>query len=547
MTDSPAYKGMLAWIMLKTLTGRGIMIKMRWVVLPAVLFSVVSGFLPAQEQELPRFAQEVVVRYWLVPVYAMNKDGSPAVDLKAEDLEVFVGGRKVERFDLHRKEFQLVPAAKPQAPAEKPAAPVPFQKKMVLLVFDSSFSTYNLLQKAKKVAEAMMAQEVQASQFVALSIEPFSGLKAVCGPTGDRELVARSLKAYVSGKKADYVTASAMDSSEIQRVYPADSRYADRNPDGIRSSRGSIKASEIIDTRNKKRLTASYVQALMTLNLILGYFKDNTKVVYLFSCGIPGSALETRVEYAAEAGGLATEPGVDSYMNISPDYVNLESLKRIGKVFNRNGSLLFLINPSGTRVAFSDKDSGEQSLRILADESGGRYYDGPEKDLAREIAAMESAYYEISFPDDKAYEGLDIDFEIMSRNSETSVYSVKRISRGKDYVDIKGLERQVLILNLLDDGPFAQTKLKVADTGSKSSKQGDHVFFEMTLPREIAVGSWDVYKVWRDKETGRIAMEEDRLPTGKFEVRIAMPWKKGYRHEIVMVHPQTGTTLISRL
>ena len=112
------------------------MIKMRWAVLAAVIFGIVSGLLPAQEQEQPRFAQEVAVRWWLVPVYAMNKDGSPAVNLKAEDLEVFVSGRKVERFDLHRKEFQAAPAAGPRAAAAPAAAPAPFQKKMIFLVFD---------------------------------------------------------------------------------------------------------------------------------------------------------------------------------------------------------------------------------------------------------------------------------------------------------------------------------------------------------------------------------------------------------------------------
>ncbi len=513
-------------------------------VFSVLLLSLATGVLPAQEQEQPRFAQEVVVRYWLVPVYAMNKDGSPAIGLNAADFEVFVSGRKVERFDLHRKEFQMAPAAKPEAAAAPTAAP--FQKKMVFLVFDSAFSSYNLLQKGKKVAETMMAREEMAAEIVALSIEPFAGLRSVCGPTRDRDSVVRAMKSYISGKKSDYLRANAMDATNIHDAYPKDSRFAGMNPnEGLAPS-----TFERFDMFEKKRIAAVYTQALMTLNLILGYFKDNTKVVYLFSCGIPASAMEWKTDYnfKPKVEMLADKDSGDlSFFNISPDSFSIEALQKIGRVCNRNGSLLFLINPSGSRLSFADQNSGEQSLRLLADESGGRYYKGAEKDIAKEIAGMESAYYEISFPDDKAYEGLDIDFEIRAKSPDVTVYSIKRISRAKDYAQMEGLERQVLVLNLLDDGPFAQTKLKVADTGSKSSKQGDHVFFEMTLPREIAVSTWDVYKVWRDKETGRIAMEEDRLPTGKFEVRIAMPWKKGCRHEIVMVHPQTGTALVSKL
>ena len=402
---------------------------------------------------------------------------------------------------------------------------------MIFLVFDSAFSNYNLLQKAKKVAEMMMAREVQAAQFVALSIEPFAGLKSICGPTRDRESIARALKSLVSGKKADYLRTNALDATNIHDSYPKESRYEDRNPIEAKIPGRHSPTFERFDTFEKKRIAAAYTQALMTLNLILGYFKDNTKVVYLFSCGIPTAAMdrETNYDFTPIPKMLADQSSTElSYSNALPDSFNIDALKKIGRSINRNGSLLFLINPSGTRIAFNDKDSGEQSLRLLADESGGRYYEGPEKEIAKDIASMESAYYEISFPDDKAYEGLDIDFEIKARNPETSVYSIKRISRGKDYVDMSGIERQVLVLNLLDDGPFAQTKLKVAKADSRSAKQGNHVFFEMTVPSELAgLGPWDVFKVWRNEETGRIIMAEDRLLNVDHDIRVAVDWRKG--------------------
>ncbi len=505
------------------------------------MLSLFPAFLPAQEQDQPRLQHEVVVRYWLVPVYATKKDGSPALGLKAEDLELYVNGRKVERFDLHTKEFQVVPPSRPETTTEKPAPPAaPFQKKMVFLVFDSTFSSYNLLQNAKKVAETMMAREELAAEIVVLTIEPRAGLKAVCGPTRDREFVARSLKAFVAGKKMDYLRTGAMDSSEIRAVTYDEARLTTRDPLDRQRNKKFISTYERLDTRDKKRLAAAYTQALMTLNFILGYFKDNTKIVYLFSCGIPRAAMEVKTEYEFTGSG---DSGDLCYLNVVPDSFNIEALKKIGQQVNKNGSLLFLINPAGNRISLTDQDSGEQSLRLLAEESGGRYYEGAEKDIAKEIAGMESAYYEISFPDDKAYEGLDIDFEIRAKDPGLTVYSVKRISRGKDYAQMAGLERQVLILNLLDDGPFAQTKLKVYDAGSRSSKQGDHVFFELNLPQELAGATWDVFRVWRNEETGRVVMDEDKLQTAGFEVRQAMAFRKGFRHEIVLVHGKSGTAI----
>ena len=501
-----------------------------------LFFCLGPGLITAQEQT--KIQEEVVVRWWLVPVYAVNKDGSPALGLKTEDFEVYINEKKIAFFDLHKKEFQVVETQK-----EAPAANIspPFEKKMVLLVFDSAFSTYNLLEKAKKVAETMMAQEEDATQYIALSIEPFAGLKPIVGPTRDRDIVAKNIQKYVSGKKAEYLQISAMDSTEIRNVYPKGSQYADRNPDESRTRGRLTSLFERLDTREKRRIASVYTQSLMTLNLILGYFKDNSKIIYLFSCGIPTSAMEWKTESNP---GQPDEPGLTSYLNISPDQINLQSLKNVGKYFNQNGSLLFLINPSGTRLAASEQDSGEQSLRILADESGGRYYDGAEKDIAKEIASMESGYYEISFPDSDEYQGKNMDFEIFSTNPEITVYTVKRVSRGKEYREMNQLEREVLILNLLNQGAFAQAKLKVIDTDSQVTKEGDLLTFTVKLPSDLARSEWDIFKVWRNTNSGAIKMERDHLLAVSSELSVDMTERKGFRHELVLVNGRTGATLV---
>jgi hypothetical protein len=182
-----------------------------------------AGFLGAQQP--PRIQEEVVVRWWLVPLYAVNQDDSPVLNLKANDFEVYVDGKKLKYFDLHKKEFQAVDAPiKRVFGKESP----PFQKKMVFLVFDGAFSSYNLLQRAKKIAQTMMSQKGEAAQYVVMSIEPYGGLAYVCGPTRDRDLVIRDIGKYVSGKKADYLRANVADSSSIRNPYPAGDP---RNPD----------------------------------------------------------------------------------------------------------------------------------------------------------------------------------------------------------------------------------------------------------------------------------------------------------------------------
>lgn len=472
-----------------------------------------------------------MVRWWLVPVYAMKKDGSPALGLNAEDFEVYVNDKKVAVFDLHKKEFRVIDTPE-KAPGAKPAPP--FEKKMVLLVFDGAFSPYSLLEKAKKVAGTLMTQEGQEAQFLALSIEPFAGLKPIFGPTRDRDLIAKNIEKYVSGKKAEYLRTSALDSTEIRVVDP---RYKDVSiTPGRRRS-----LFERLDTREKRRTASVYIRSLMTINIILGYFKDNSKVIYLFSCGIPTSAM---VWTSESNPGRPDEPEGASIENISPDQINLQALKDIGKYFNQNGSLLFLINPAGTRLPMHDQDSGEQALRILADESGGRYYEGADKEISKEISGMEAAYYEISFPDSDEYQGLDIDFEIRPKNPDIQIYTVKRVSRGKEYVQMNRLEKEVLVLNLLDRGPYAQAKLRVVEADFQVTGKGDSFFFAINLPRELARSEWDIFKVWRKFDIGKILIEEDHILSESTELTVEMKQREDYRHELVLVNGRTGTTLV---
>jgi hypothetical protein len=279
----------------------------------------------------------------------------------------------------------------------------------------------------------------------------------------------------------------------------------------------------------------------MTINIILGYFKDNSKVIYLFSCGIPTSAM---VWTSESNPGRPDEPEGASIENISPDQINLQALKDIGKYFNQNGSLLFLINPAGTRLPMHDQDSGEQALRILADESGGRYYEGADKEISKEISGMEAAYYEISFPDSDEYQGLDIDFEIRPKNPDIQIYTVKRVSRGKEYVQMNRLEKEVLVLNLLDRGPYAQAKLRVVEADFQVTGKGDSFFFAINLPRELARSEWDIFKVWRKFDIGKILIEEDHILSESTELTVEMKQREDYRHELVLVNGRTGTTLV---
>ncbi len=55
-------------------------------------------------------------------------------------------------------------------------------------------------------------------------------------------------------------------------------------------------------------MARSYASALVTLNLILGQFREYSKVVYLYSCGIPDDALLNRSERVSKEPVALNEP-----------------------------------------------------------------------------------------------------------------------------------------------------------------------------------------------------------------------------------------------
>ena len=182
----------------------------------------------------------------------------------------------------------------------------------------------------------------------------------------------------------------------------------------------------------------------------------------------------------------------------------------IGKYLNKSGALLFLVNPAGTRLWQSDKDSGEQSLRILANESGGRYYEGADKEIADQVNSMEGGYYEISFPDKPEYEGQELSFDIRSKKPDVTIYTVRSVGREKSYADMTELEREVLVLNILNQGPYAQSKQKVAlYRGAMPSGTGLRSSARCRSPAEIARSEWTVYRVARDFATGGCSMDKE--------------------------------------
>jgi hypothetical protein len=470
-----------------------------------ILFCTLAS---AQQQQQPQLQEEVIVRWWLVPVYAIDKAGAPVLNLSTDDLEVFIKDIKVEQFTLHKKEFKVSETRKgatpsQQAPSPQPEAPP--QEKMVFLVFDTASSAFALLQKAKSLCDVVMAESDQGAQYVLMSIDPRAGLHYVCGPTRDLKLLKANIGKLIYAKRLPGNDPNPLDNSEIHRISPP---------------RGSAPWPMTYAGFGRSAFSKSIqVTSLETLGLILGYFRGYSKVVYLYTCSMP-----------------LPQSGED-----------FDALSTIVRSLNSSGTLLFLINPAGDRIPESDARSGEGALRIIANQTGGRYYEGTDKEVIQEVKNMEEGYYEVSFPDKPEYEGQELSFEIKAKKSEITIYTLRNVGREKRYADMSGLERELLVLNVLNNGPNALIKEKILLVTKEESRDGGTLICRFALPAEIAQSEFTVFKVARNFETGDIQVDTEPLVSGSANLEVQMKWRgHAYRHDVVLVHNKTSTIIVAK-
>ena len=79
--------------------------------------------------------------------------------------------------------------------------------------------------------------------------------------------------------------------------------------------------------------------------------------------------------------------------------------------------MLFAIDTASVLKRAADERSGEPSLRLLVNESGGRFFEGTDEDIIGSLSAAEQGYYELalSVPASKRGEGIPLEVRAKDR------------------------------------------------------------------------------------------------------------------------------------
>jgi hypothetical protein len=446
------------------------------------------------------------------PIYATNKDGTPATHLTSADLEVLVGSRPIEGFTLTKGGSQ---------------------NKLVFLIFDTASMNSNLLSKSKKIAEKTISQADGHVRYIVMAIDPFLGLRAIGGPSTDKGFVTRSLAKSVTAKQSDHFRSRAEAGTGIRDAYP---EWADKTPSRM------AKQQKDRDFQQDRQVAAAIITSLRTLNEILRRFPESDKIVHLHTAGIASGAATNRALMVFDGQG-----DVSSSENVeisTPDKVLFDQIKGAGQSLRTSGSLVFVVNPAGTRVGQDSSTSGEQSLQMLANESGGRYFEGADNDIIQALAITEQGYYQLTLPAPQEMPDAGIDIEIRPKDAAVSLASVPFLARSRRFAMMAPQERQSVILSVLTDGLVGDIDLKISRVPVDIQGSGDEAQLTARLPIELSQAEWDIYKVWRNPAKGEVSVEKEHVLSSGLLLTFGMTVRENTFQDAVLVHARSGTVLV---
>lgn len=475
---------------------------------------------------LPLFSQEkvtekVTIDWWVLPLFAVDKGGDAVLDLTGEDIDLRVNNQKVTDFTLYKRVFSV--DAVTAQPGEKEPLPQIEKSKIVFLLFDLAFTTHTHYEQAKEIAKNIVRKAEERTLFSIVAINPLKGPQYIAGPLADKEQVVRLIDEKITWDSRTKDVNIVLEMVWGHLVYGSARGKGAAGGGGARLDGRDIATLTEMISSGWRKANMHFYQSFQSLYHALNSIKDN-KFIYLFSEGISLFARSAVVH------------GKEEYWYF---------MKKTAGYLGRSGGVLFIVNPAGVRMNERSIFSGEQSLRYLAEESGGKYMEGETQTITRRIAAMYRAYYEIAFPDRDSFKGETRQITIASRRKGVNIHSLRSLEKNKRYSEMNNLEKEILALNLSNPNELFQSPIKTRPLTIKDKfEKNDKIYYKIVLPRDFEQKSIDVFKISLIEGSTESRVEKETIITGKSPLTIEALKKEGVVPRIVLISENNRTALV---
>jgi|GEM_PF-3451644 len=390
-----------------------------------------------------QLVEEIKIKWWVVPIFAIDAQDRPVRDLKKQDIELTVNREKVDDFYLVRKDLVKTSPSKME---DRPTEFIPRQKKMIFLLVDLVYTGGVSLKKYREVIHDLVNQAEENVDFFLFSISGFKGLVYHAGPTSQKADLLRIVDRLTPEntiRRDDYIRRETARMREDMDATM--NEYKDVDIFGLVESERMLKSALKSRTYRKNN---NYFQSFQYLYYIINSLQP-AKFIYLFSRGIPRYAME--------------DMGPGSVINRLSNRV-----ENIVRDLNSAGAILTLINPMGQdeqikridpheemtsmEVAtrnIDEVDTGEFFVRQLARQSGGKYFEGTVEDINRQLRNYHLAYYELAFSDIQQPSQKRRQLKIDSFRSGVRLYTFRSVKEGITYSDMNPVEKKLHAVNVL--------------------------------------------------------------------------------------------------
>jgi hypothetical protein len=194
--------------------------------------------------------------------------------------------------------------------------------------------------------------------------------------------------------------------------------------------------------------------------------------------------------------------------------------------------------------------SGEEWLRIMANESGGKYLEGKNQQIVETLEQIHQSYYEVAFPDLSGLKNTTREVTIKPRRDNVFIHSLRSLEKTKPYSRLSKIEKEMVALNLVaQHNPLVNAGLSPQHARvAKIKKHKNQQVFHLILAKEFLNRDLDLYKIWVKDGQEVIRIDTGTLKPTRSKIKIPFEYgdqqPPGLKPYFALVDGQAGTALV---
>lgn len=429
-------------------------------------------FVPAPNQTRRQpLRHEVRVSVVNVPVYVTDKKGNPVLDLRAEDFVILEGGKEqaVTHFALIRNDSPEVQDLVGQFPSAR---------RHFFILFDLSFSSFKGLLRAREAAREFIAGQLSPLDLVGVAtFSVFHGLRILCPFTVDREQALLAVETLGLGKASQRVKDPMgflfKPYQDLTGSSPAPSKPEAKGGEAEIAEQvaGVMREMRRLNTETLKgyvsRLIASFETLAQALHIVAGrknlvYFSEGFDASVIEGASLRDVDRDTEALLNREPWKIDTELGGSgglrtALFEVLQRFVGSDcALHTIDIGGLRGESQVETV--SGAAVAGSELKSGQSTLNLLSQETGGYAFRNT-NDLGQTLDFLlraTNAHYLLGYsPEKRAAPGKFIGLKVQVKRPDLEISYRRGFQGEKPFSDYTALEKQLQIVEYISKDLFS--------------------------------------------------------------------------------------------